>query len=95
VWANRIGPQRTTSRRRSDVAQSVKELTQRMEETDLWSYSTNEDQCDNCKFYKTMSDERKIGYCAHRDVDMVVGAIWWCKLWEPTAAEAKQRAALG
>ena len=63
------------------MAQSVKELQARAEQVDLWSYSTNEDQCDNCRFYRPMKEG--IGYCAHREVDMVVGAVWWCKLWAP------------
>ncbi len=62
------------------MAQSVKELQERAEKADLWDHSTNDDQCDNCKFYKEMKEG--IGYCAHREVDMVVGAVWWCKLWE-------------
>jgi len=74
------------------MAQNVKELTERMIKVDLWSESTNEDQCDNCKFYRMMGeDDREIGYCAQREVDMVVGAIWWCKLWEPDAETAKER----
>jgi len=76
------------------MAQNVKDLTQRMVNVDLWSESTNEDQCDNCKFYKVMGDaDRGMGYCAHRDVDMVVGAKWWCKLWDPDAKTARERAA--
>jgi hypothetical protein len=66
------------------MAQSVQELKKRVEDTDLWPESTNEDQCDNCRFYRELREG--IGYCAHRQVDMVVGAPWWCKLWEPVAA---------
>ena len=69
--------------------QSIPELKARAEKVDLWSYSTNEDRCDNCKFYKLIKEG--IGYCAHREVDMVVGAPWWCKLWEPDAATAAAR----
>lgn len=73
--------------------QSLSELKARAEAIDLYNYSTNEDRCDNCKFYKMMGDaERGIGYCAHREVDMVVGGVWWCKLWEPDAKTAKERA---
>jgi hypothetical protein len=73
------------------MAQNVKELTQRMVDVDLWSESTNEDRCDNCSFYKIMGEpERGMGYCAHREVDMVVGAPWWCKLYKFSAAVAKQ-----
>jgi hypothetical protein len=64
--------------------QSLSELKARVEKVDLWSYSTNDDRCDNCKYYKVMKED--IGYCAHREVDMVVGGPWWCKLWEPDAA---------
>ncbi|MPZ48020.1 MAG: hypothetical protein GEU75_01685 [Dehalococcoidia bacterium] len=61
------------------MAQSVQELKVRVEQADLWPESTNDDHCDNCRFY--MEIKEGIGYCAHRDVDMVVGAPWWCKLW--------------
>jgi hypothetical protein len=69
--------------------QSVEELKQRVENIDLWAYSTNEDRCDNCRFYRVLKED--IGYCAHRDVDMVVGAAWWCKLWAPDAKTAATR----
>jgi len=73
--------------------QSLPELKTRVENVDLWPESTNEDQCDNCKFYKVIKEG--IGYCAHRDVDMVVGAPWWCKLWAPDAATAAARTEKG
>jgi hypothetical protein len=66
--------------------QSLSDLKTRVENIDLWSHSTNEDRCDNCKFYKVIKEG--IGFCAHREVDMVVGAPWWCKLWAPDAATA-------
>jgi hypothetical protein len=72
------------------VMQSVKELKARVEAADLWPESTDDDRCDNCKFYKLLKEG--IGYCAHRDVDMVVGGPWWCKLYEPDAATAAARA---
>jgi hypothetical protein len=34
------------------MAQSVQELKARIETADLWSYSTNDDHCDNCRFHK-------------------------------------------
>jgi hypothetical protein len=73
------------------MAQSVPELKARIEAVDLWSYSTNDDRCDNCRFYKVLKEG--IGYCAHRDVDMVVGGPWWCKLWAPDRATAAAREA--
>jgi hypothetical protein len=73
------------------MAQSIPELKKRVEEVDLWPESTNDDRCDNCKFYKELREG--IGYCALNAVDMVVGGPWWCKLWEPDAATVKARAA--
>lgn len=70
--------------------QSLQELKTRVEAADLWPESTNDDRCDNCKFYKLIKEG--IGYCAHRDVDMVVGGPWWCKLWAPDAATDAARA---
>ncbi|HZT07954.1 MAG TPA: high-potential iron-sulfur protein [Chloroflexota bacterium] len=67
--------------------QSVQELKRRAEEGDLWSFSTTDDQCDNCRFYKALKEG--IGYCAHKDLDMVVGATWWCKLWAPLVATGR------
>jgi len=54
------------------MAQSVQELKQRVETVELWPESTNDDRCDNCQFYRVLREG--IGYCAHRDVDMV---RWW------------------
>ena len=68
----------------------LKELKARIETVDLWSESTNDDRCDNCRYYRELSEG--IAYCIHREVDMVVGAPWWCKLWAPDkATEAARR----
>ena len=69
--------------------QSVAELAARAEKADLWPESTNDDRCDNCRFYKVIKEG--IGYCAHRDLDMVVGGPWWCKLWQPDQATTAAR----
>jgi len=50
----------------------LKELKARIETVDLWSESTNDDRCDNCRYYRELSEG--IAYCIHREVDMVVGA---------------------
>ncbi len=63
------------------MTQSVAELKKRAKEVDLWDKSTDETQCDNCRYYREMKEG--IGYCAHKEVDMVVGAPWWCKLYAP------------
>jgi hypothetical protein len=85
--ARRDYTRRVRARRWS--VQSVQELKARAENVDLWSYSTNDDRCDNCKFYRVMKEG--IGYCAHREVDMVVGGPWWCQYWAPNRATAEAR----
>ena len=71
--------------------QSVEELKARVERADLWSASTNDDRCDNCRFYTILRED--IGYCLHKEVDMVVGGPWWCKFWAPDRATAAARQA--
>ena len=66
--------------------QSIEELKQRVENVDLWAYSTNDDRCDNCKFYRALKED--IGYCAHRDVD---GAPSSCLPVDHRSALAKRR----
>ena len=73
--------------------QSIEELKKRVENADLWSESTNDDHCDNCRFYRVLRED--IGYCLHKDVDMVVGGPWWCKLWAADQKTAKERNATG
>ena len=71
------------------MAQSPEELKARVEAADLWPESTNDDRCDNCTFYRELREG--IGYCAHREVDMVVGGPWWCRLWKPDRATLEAR----
>jgi hypothetical protein len=73
------------------MAQSMEDLKKRVEEADLWSESTNDDRCDNCRYYRELREG--IGYCAHRELDMVVGGLWWCKLWAPDRDTAAFRSA--
>ena len=36
--------------------QSLSELKTRVESIDLWPESTNDDRCDNCKYYKLIKE---------------------------------------
>jgi hypothetical protein len=71
------------------MVQLAKDLKVRVETADLWPMSTNQDQCDNCRFYQELREG--IGYCGHREVDMVVGGPWWCHLWAPNRQTAASR----
>jgi len=80
--------------KRRDTMQSVlDELKTKIEKIDLWSESTNDDRCDNCRFYKVLRED--IGYCIHKEVELVVGGPWWCKLYAPDQATAAARKAAG
>ena len=73
------------------MAQNAQDLKTRVEDADLWPESSNDDRCDDCKFYKELRGG--IGDCAHKALDMVVGGPWWCKLWAPDQkTEAARRA---
>ena len=71
------------------MPQSADELKARVEQADLWPESTNDDRCDNCRYYQELREG--IGYCAQRQVDMVVGGPWWCQFWAPNRATAEAR----
>jgi hypothetical protein len=75
------------------MPQTAPELKKRVEDADLWPESTNADRCDNCRYYIELREG--IGYCAHRQLDMVVGSPWWCKLWAPNRATAAERSGGG
>ena len=43
--------------------------------------SANGDQrCDNCRFL--VGEYKKIGYCNHPKLELLVGDDWWCQWWE-------------
>jgi hypothetical protein len=71
------------------MVQLAKDLKVRVETVDLWPESTNDDRCENCRFYQELRSG--IGYCSHREVDLVVGAPWWCSLWAPNRQTAASR----
>ena len=71
------------------MPQNIEELKARAAEADLWPESTNDDRCGNCRYYSELKEG--IGYCAHRQVDMVVGDPWWCQFWAPNRATAEAR----
>ena len=72
------------------MVQLAQDLKARVEKVELWPESINEDRCDNCRFYRELREG--IGFCAHREVDMVVGRSWWCKLWAPDRVTIASRA---
>src|SRR5262249_25959457 len=44
-----------------------------------------EEKCVNCLYY--IEREKKISYCWHPKLRILVGAEWWCQWWEATPTE--------
>ena len=40
----------------------------------------NDERCDNCLYY--MDTDKKLAYCWHPKLRILVGAKWWCQWWE-------------
>ena len=39
-----------------------------------------EERCDNCLYY--IEPDKKIAYCWHPKLRILVGDVWWCQWWE-------------
>ena len=39
-----------------------------------------EERCDNCLYY--IEPDKKISYCFHPKLRILVGGDWWCQWWE-------------
>jgi hypothetical protein len=39
-----------------------------------------EERCQNCHYYSEV--DKKISYCWHMKLRILVGAEWWCQWWE-------------
>ena len=39
-----------------------------------------EERCQNCHYYTEV--DKKISYCWHMKLRILVGAEWWCQWWE-------------
>ena len=44
-----------------------------------------EERCDNCLYYT--EPEKKISYCWHMKLRILVGHDWWCQWWEQIEQE--------
>ena len=39
-----------------------------------------DERCANCLYYSEV--DKKISYCWHMKLRILVGAEWWCQWWE-------------
>ena len=67
------------------MPQTAAELKTRVEAADLWPESTNEDRCDNCRYY--LEPYNDLSYCWHPKLRILVGGNWWCQWWEEIPAD--------
>jgi hypothetical protein len=43
------------------------------------------ERCANCTYYA--EPEKKISYCWHMKLRILVGSEWWCQWWDPIEPE--------
>ena len=56
------------------------ELKDKLERATLKGKPMGEERCDNCLSYH--EPEKKLAYCWHPKLRILVGADWWCQWWE-------------
>ena len=71
---------------REEVMERENEEFLRMQREAKLKGSPSDDQrCDNCRYY--VGEFKKIAYCNHPKLDILVGADWWCQWWEALPAD--------
>jgi hypothetical protein len=66
--------------REEQMEQENQQFQALMHEAKLKGSPSGDQRCDNCKFYK--GEYKKIAYCDHPRLGILVGADWWCQWWE-------------
>ena len=51
-------------------------------ESKLKGSPSGDQRCDNCKYM--VGEYKKIAYCNHPKLEILVGLDWWCQWWEKT-----------
>jgi hypothetical protein len=46
---------------------------------------SGEERCSNCLYY--MEEDKKISYCWHMKLRILVGHDWWCQWWQEQEKE--------
>lgn len=66
--------------REEEMERENQEFLRIQRESQLRASPNGEQRCDNCRYY--VGEFKKIGYCKHEKLQMLVGASWWCQWWE-------------
>jgi hypothetical protein len=70
--------------REEQMEQENQQLLQLVHESRLKGSPSGDQQCDNCRYY--VAEYKKIAYCDHPKLDILVGFDWWCQWWEKTGS---------
>jgi len=66
--------------RDEQMEQENQQLQALVREAKLKGSPSGEQRCDNCRYYA--GEHKKIAYCEHPRLQILVGADWWCQWWE-------------
>lgn len=66
--------------REEAVERENQEFLALQRETGLRGTPSGDQRCDNCRYY--VAEYKKIGYCNHPGLELLVGAGWWCRWWD-------------
>jgi hypothetical protein len=68
--------------RDDQMEQENQQLQALIRDAKLKGSPSGEQRCDNCRYYA--GEFKKIAYCNHPRLEILVGADWWCQWWEAT-----------
>jgi len=66
--------------REEQMEQENQQLQALVREAKLKGSPSGEQRCDNCRYYA--GEFKKLAYCDHPRLEILVGADWWCQWWE-------------
>jgi hypothetical protein len=69
-----------TLSREEQMERENQQLQALVREAQLKGSANGEQRCDTCRYY--VGEFKKLAYCNHPRLEILVGADWWCQWWE-------------
>jgi len=66
--------------REEQMEQENQQLQALIREAKLKGSPSGEQRCDNCRYFA--GEDKKLAYCDHPKLEILVGDDWWCQWWE-------------
>lgn len=66
--------------REEQMEQENQQLQALIRDAKLKGSPSGDQRCDNCRYYT--GEFKKLAYCNHPRLEILVGADWWCQWWE-------------